>query len=941
MSLAKALERIQVALDTKATHLSLSLLDLQAIPPEIAVLTELQELTIEHSSISKIEHLEHLTKLVRLNLSYNKISELSGLDTLKKLEQLMFRRNNIEEIKGLEQLSKLKILDLSFNKIDKIKGLSKLKSLENLDFFDNNLNSLDGLELLPNHAKLQSLNLGGNNFEDLEGLSRFTKLKTLRLHNNKLSNLKGLENLKEIELMTLLGNEMKDFPKFLLDLGLPIIWNRESESFNHISIYNNPITNPPPEILKRGNEAIAEYFRQKEVSGEEGLFEAKLILLGDGRSGKTSLANRLLGKELPQEKDRTEGVDIIIGDYSFPLANGKNFKLNIWDFAGQDKYKTLHQLFYTESSLYVMVAESGNTAVDFDDWFQTAALFGEGSPLIVVLNEFKDGIGMGSFDPTHWRKQFPNLIKEAFTCNLFTKNNFSKIEDAIQYWVQTLPHTQYSFPTNWAKIRNLLNERRDEQFITIKEYLKICRDNNLPDRKSALVLSSVLHTVGDCLHYQKSELLQQFVILKNEWATEAVYKILEDREVAEVKHGFFDENDLKRIWDEEDYRDMRPQLLELMKQFKLAYPLLGKPEYVTPPLLPTGRPENYTWPEAEYLELYIAYDFLPKALLTQFIVSRHVDIAEERTLVWRNGVVLEWPNEAFAEITKSKLHGRNAIQIRSQGTNRKGMMTIILKTFRELNSQYKGIKFDEKVPCICSGCGSKKNEQHYFNFEDLNYRLQKGKFIVECDKSLEDQNVLELLENSFFLRQANKGEALILEDPSERQEKQGVKILKMFLASSSELKQEREKIEIALSRRNKTLRKQGFTVQLLTWEDSKYQKYFRSQNNYNLAVDDCNFFAMLLHSKVGKFSNEEFNQAMNRYEKTQCPNIQVFEKATDLPKNQTRKDSESRFDFLERLEKENHFTKTFTNPNELVQKLEDIIDNLMADEDFVGQLEIE
>ena len=98
---------------------------------------------------------------------------------------------------------------------------------------------------------------------------------------------------------------------------------------------------------------------------------------------------------------------------------------------------------------------------------------------------------------------------------------------------------------------------------------------------------------------------------------------------------------------------------------------------------------------------------------------------------------------------------------------------------------------------------------------------------------------------------------------------------------------------------------------------------------------------MLLHSKVGKFSNEEFNQAMNRYEKTQCPNIQVFEKATDLPKNQTRKDSESRFDFLERLEKENHFTKTFTNPNELVQKLEDIIDNLMADEDFVGQLEIE
>ena len=122
-----------------------------------------------------------------------------------------------------------------------------------------------------------------------------------------------------------------------------------------------------------------------------------MILLGDGRSGKTSLANRLLGKDLPKEADRTQGVDIVIGEYSFPLANGKDFKINIWDFAGQDKYKTLHQLFYTESSLYVMVAESGNMTTDYDDWFQTAALFGEGSPLVLVLNEFKARYWYGQF----------------------------------------------------------------------------------------------------------------------------------------------------------------------------------------------------------------------------------------------------------------------------------------------------------------------------------------------------------------------------------------------------------------------------------------------------------------------------------------------------------------------------------------------------------------
>jgi len=138
--------------------------------------------------------------------------------------------------------------------------------------------------------------------------------------------------------------------------------------FNDTICVESPLIHPPFSIAKQGNTAILEYFRQKEISGESPLLEAKLILLGDGRSGKTSLANRLLGEPMPTEADRTQGVDIVIGEYEFEVANQQQFKLNIWNFAGQDKYKPLHQFFYTESSLYVMVADSGNTNTDFDDW---------------------------------------------------------------------------------------------------------------------------------------------------------------------------------------------------------------------------------------------------------------------------------------------------------------------------------------------------------------------------------------------------------------------------------------------------------------------------------------------------------------------------------------------------------------------------------------------
>jgi internalin A len=946
-------------------------------------LTKLVTLNLHENQISEIRSLEFLDKLTDLDLGRNKIFEIKGLEKLSELVTLNLFGNEISEIRALGSLEKLKELNLGKNYLTEIKGLENLTSLENLMVYDNQIHEITGLEKLIRLNKLvlssnnireikgiehltnlNLLGLGGNELIEIKGLESCTQLKSLYLWRNKIRETKGLETLTEltdldlsenkceiIEDFTSLSrltrinlsdNQISEIPKSLLTLDLPIHWNKGNNEDKGIFLENNPFTTPPPEIVMQGNEAIQEYFEQREKSGEELLNEAKLILLGDSRSGKTSLANRLLGRDLPREADRTLGVDIAIGEYMFSLANSKDFKINIWDFAGQDKYKTLHQLFYTDSSVYVMVAESGCNTVDYDDWFQTAALFGEGSPLILVLNEFKSGIGMSSFDSNYWKKQFPELLKEVFVVNLGTKQNLPPLEEFIRLLAQTLPHTKYGFPSNWAAIRRILNGRRNEQYISLKEYLKICAENNLPERESALVLSSVLHKVGDCLHYQKSELLKQFVILKNEWATDAVYKILEDKIVAETKRGFFDMSDLKRIWDTVEYQDMRPQLLELMKQFKLAYQLPGKEEFVTPPLLPSARPESFQWPELDSLELFIEYQFLPRALLTQFIVTRHGDIAEDRTLVWRHGTILKWQDEALAEVSKTKLKGRDAIYIRTQGKDRKGMMTVILKTFRELHSDYKGIKCIEKVPCTCNGCRTKENEQHYFDFANLTFRLEKGRHEVECDKSLETLNVMQMLENSFFFEKFRDGNILQLKENLKNDRYHQIRKFTIFLASSKELSEEREKIEQALGRKKESFRKLGFSVELLIWEDGKHiGKSLRSQDNYNLEIEQCNLFAMIFYSKVGKYSLEEFNLANTLFSSNKKPRILVFQKNLDLPKNLEKADANSRYDFLEHLNKIEHFPTLFENSDKLTNELEVAINKLLDDEDFVKQLTIE
>uniref|UniRef100_UPI003364F18E COR domain-containing protein n=1 Tax=Haliscomenobacter sp. TaxID=2717303 RepID=UPI003364F18E len=661
-------------------------------------------------------------------------------------------------------------------------------------------NKISNGQFLENLTNLNSLYLGNNQISDVRFLEKLTTLNSVDLSNNQISDVSFLEKLPALHKIVLTNNQLADLLPlryFFEKKRMQVVWKYPYDtSDGEINVKDNPFSNPPTAIVEQGNDAILEYFRQKETAGSKPLLEAKMVLLGDGRAGKTSLACRMLGKELPRQEDRTQGVDIVIGEYSFPVEEG-DFVLHIWDFAGQDKYKPLHQFFYTEGAVYVMVADSGNAQTDFADWFETAEMFGgEGSPLLVALNEFREGMGIGNFDEEKWRKQFPKLIKEVRLVNLLSQKGFPELEKDIRHLANQLPHTRTEYPANWANIRSELDRRRNENYISLPEYLNICRQFDLPERESALILSGILHRIGVCLHYQKNELLRLHVILKNEWATAAVYKILEDRTVAEEKKGFFDWSDLRRIWSDDSYQDMQPQLLALMCEFKMAYPLPKPNEFVTPPLLPPAPPQDWDFPTGEAIEVRVEYEFLPKALMTQFIVSRHPDIDRGRTLVWREGVVLRWSTDTLAQVSKIKSRGRDALQIQAIGSERRGLLTAILKTLRDLHNEYRGIRAHEIVPCSCEGCRTEKNPQHYFDFKNLSNRLEKGRRVVECDQSLEEVDLLKILGNLLLFEHLGVGEAVVLAKSEKPVQKSGIT---EEMVSTIREKLKKDKLEEALA----------------------------------------------------------------------------------------------------------------------------------------------
>ena len=112
------------------------------------------------------------------------------------------------------------------------------------------------------------------------------------------------------------------------------------------------------------------------------------------------------------------------------------------------------------------------------------------------------------------------------------------------------------------------------------------------------------------------------------------------------------------------------------------------------------------------------------------------------------------------------------------------------------------------------------------------------------------------------------------------------KTIKIFLASSEELKEDREKFGNFVRRIDKKIfMKQGIHLDLTEWEDedSAYRGG-RKQDEYNKLVRESDMFLALFYTKGGNFTIEEFDVAMDEYAKKKSPVIYVFFR--DLPKEE-------------------------------------------------------
>ena len=721
--------------------LDLSYNQLADIPDYISRLTSLKSLDLSSNQLTSIpDYISRLTNLNSLNLSGNQLISIpNSITQLTHLKTLNLSSNKLISIPNpITQLTHLKTLNLSSNKLTFIPdSITKLTHLNSLNLSRNKLNSIP--DYISKLTYLKSLDLSGNELIYVtDSISQLINLNELFLNYNQLTSIPdSIFRITHLNSLDLSGNKLISIPNSISQLT----------HLKSLDLSKNPLEKPPIEIAEKGISAINEYFRQLIEEGKDYIYEAKLIIVGAGEAGKTTLAKKIINPKykLHSQEASTEGIEIL--QWSFPIEDKqgekRNFRVNIWDFGGQEIYHTTHQFFLTKRSLYILVADTRKEDTDFPYWLNITQLLSNRSPLIIVKNE--KGDRTIQVNESQLRGQFLNL-KEVLACNLANSRGLNDILKNCQFHLTKLPHVGDTLPKTWKQVREIL-EKDTRNYISLQEYLRICEKNGFKKYENKLQLSSYLHDLGIILHFQEDWILSQTVILKPEWGTDAVYKVLDNKEVIN-NLGEFSNHKLQKIWHEQKYTGKQIELLQLMKKFQLCYQLPGTNDtYIAPQLLTREQP-TYNWNGANNLILRYTYEFMPKGIITQFIVAMHQKIDNQKC-VWRTGVILN-QNQTKAEVIE--FYDKREITVKVSGENKRDLITIITYELDKIHDSYgERLKVDKLIPCNCSECKGQQ-EPHFYKFDVLQKAKQKRKE-VQCQKSFEMVSALNLIDDVIDMNQ--------------------------------------------------------------------------------------------------------------------------------------------------------------------------------------------
>ena len=649
------------------TELDLRYHGLTELPPEIGQLTQLQS----------------------LNLWDNQLTALPPeIGQLTQLQSLILRVNQLMVLPPeIGQLTQLQSLDLWSNKLKAIPPeIGQLTQLQSLYLWDNDLTVLS--PEIGQLTQLRSLALSENGLTALPSeIGQLTQLQSLHLWDNQLTALPPeIGQLTQLQSLDLRGNQLTALP---LEIGqlTQLQWLDLRENSLHI----------PPEILAQTKDpqAIITYYLDLLTGQRRPLNEVKMVLVGQGSVGKTSLVNRLLDGTFDPHETKTEGISI--RRWQIPLSQSlipnpqSPIRVNVWDFGGQEIMHATHQFFLTRRTLYLLVLDARLNEAEnrIDYWLQIIHSFGGGSPVIVVGNKVDQQ--PLDIDRAGLQAKYP-AIRDIVETSCATGAGIADLRAAVAGQIPTLPHVFDELLATWFDVKAQLEEM-DANYIPHAQYTQICREAGIEKERSQRTLLGFLHDLGIVLHFPDPR-LETTNILNPEWVTQGVYRILNSHSLFQ-KQGILTLDLLTQILGSKEYpRDKHIFIVDMMRKFELCYPFAGQDHtYLVPDLLP--KEERYTGEWDTALAFQVHYNILPGSIISRFIVRMHRYI--HQNTVWRTGALLA-SNENHALVKADYAEDKIYVWVRGPVHGRHELLTRIREQLDAIRDTIQGLQAAEKVP---------------------------------------------------------------------------------------------------------------------------------------------------------------------------------------------------------------------------------------------------
>lgn len=497
-------------------------------------------------------------------------------------------------------------------------------------------------------VSLKELLLDNNKLTQLPpAIGNLTALTDLELCNNRLTSLPAeIGKLRSLTNLDLCNNQLTALPIELRNLP----------DLQTIYLHDNPALQLSPTVLgwdprsgsgnKVSAKSILDFYFGREAGPSRPLNEVKLILVGRGGVGKTSTVRALRGEKFQDTEESTPGIALC--DWQMEGCEHGTVTAHVWDFAGQVVTHALHQFFFSERSVYILVltGRENSERQDAEYWLRLINAFGtddqgHGPPVIVALNKWDVPGCRPKVDRGALKERYP-FIRGFVEMDCQSKRGIVELRANLFREVDQLHWVHAPFPNRWDNVRlALVRGGKKKAYLTFDQYRALCAEHHVHNEGEQDSLAEVLHNLGAALNYRRDPRLKEATVLQPEWLTTNVYSLMRR---AEQKAGLLRQVDVDETLRDVSEQAMREYLVRIMERFEISYPrTVSGDVWLVPQALPDEQPAA----AAEFASITDAtrlryrYMALPEGLVARAIVRLHEFIEE------KNGAKLQWASGAI------------------------------------------------------------------------------------------------------------------------------------------------------------------------------------------------------------------------------------------------------------------------------------------------------